>query len=246
MTAINNYDLTNPFLYYNAGDSSTGTVMSALLTQLSFTPTLGSPTASPPSVANLDAFLGSEDVILIGGPKATTYTLALQQQLYPSVFDVNELNFLNIVSSNGRFTAPNSAAISVSNDYGNFTLKRNANNEIITDYAIIAKATGTTRRLMYIAGIRDIGTALAVRILNLVQNPSLWSVPFGPKSILYGWTDILNTYSSVAISFQINSQINYLSEVEFNSLLVGTLTEAYYSYTSIVMTPLSELTTNNP
>lgn len=252
MTVINNFNFTNPVLYYNAGDSSTAAVLSTLLTQLHLTPTNGNPAASPPSTASLDAFLGSEDVILIGGPKATTYGLALQQKLITPIWDVNELNFLNLVNSNGRLTDPNSPAISVSNNYGNFTLKRKANKGTITDYAIIARATGTTHSLLYVAGIRDFGTALAVRVLNLVQNPALWSAVFGPKSVLLAWTAALNTYSTVAISFPISQSINYLTEVELNELLIGIppvgadSDSTYYDYSGVVITPLSQITTNNP
>lgn len=201
-------------------------------------------TVNPPelrNVADLDNFLAGQDVILIGGPIDNSMSEALLDAsnliLSSSVSNTEAEQIRFSLSGDGVLfgnAAPQLFIQNKNNPTGLFTLERHLNGSNIIDYAVIFQLTGSTNRLLFIAGIRDFGTAVSLYILDNVRKGTLSSVNPG---ILGLWTNMLNNQMAIIVKFSIPSSSNTSDTA---SVISG------INPADITLIPVQSIKTDNP
>lgn len=192
------------------------------------------------NTSNLDSFLtAGQDVILSGGPifNSMSNDILFQSTLNSNIVNTEATDIFFTVAGDGLLLGTSSPELFIRNQNSSvpFSLERTSTPGFISDYAIIFKLTGTSRGLLFIAGIRDFGTAVAAYVLNNVFLGEGTST-VNPV-ILRLWTSIFNNSSAIVVKFTMPSSVN-------NSSVSTAL--AAIPDSAIQLIPIQSITGNNP
>lgn len=219
MSSISDFLTTfnSPIIYCNQTQDSAA-LLSYLVTSFGLTATLQVP---PPTttVSNLDEFLNGNDIILIGGPIANTASQTVQDSLQAELAAIG-LQSLSFTTAelDGTVYGDKSPQISIVNANGTFVFGRSEDvNDTIADQAVVLRLQGTTNSLLYVAGIRDFGTAVAFHVLYWIQqDSSSWPTElFGNVSTLADWKTTFASNAAVIIQFYIPADMNEANLSDF-------------------------------
>ena len=208
MPFISNFviDFNNPIIFSSSTDSADLAILTTALDSMSFSYELQSPFPNSLDFSSLDNMLAGRDVIIVGGPLTNAVAAGFQNNLQSTLSGIGVTNLsFSLGSLDGTQVATNAPTLSVTNGIGTFVLSRDRNdvNGTISDWAFIVRVDGTTNSLLYIAGIRDQGTAAALFVLDWATKlnaESIW--PYSDASQLTRWKSSLSTGNSFLIQFK--------------------------------------------
>ena len=217
--SILNYilDLNNPIIYKNTTDAD---IMSEVFTRFSKPFEVQSPPVSA-DFSSLDNLLGGRDMIVIGGPMVNSIALGIQSNLANfqtelTAAGVQSLSFSTGAAIGDAFGS-GAPSLTFTNSNGTFSYVRSEDSiNQIADYAVIVMLRGTTHRLLYIAGVRDFGTAIAMFILDwATRDNSTWPSNYGNVSTLTDWKTALGSTNSIIVEFNVDFKQNSNNVVQY-------------------------------
>lgn len=218
MSSISDFiRFSNPIIYAGTQDSDSANDFQSFLSTVYF---LDVPIIAPPTdftgITTLDQFLNGNDIFLIGGPIANSASLFFQNNLQAALTGAG-LQSLSFSTGDGTNFGNNAPLVNIGDNSNSFTLSRTDDPPgSITDTAIILMLQGTTNSLIYIAGIRDLGTATALFMLKWATlDPSLWPNKYGDVSTLTDWQTVFSSNNTVIVDFTISQNQNSLNLAEY-------------------------------
>jgi hypothetical protein len=158
--------------------------------------------------SNLDNFLLGQDAFIIGGPivnnggylfQPTQNQISSLAQPALTNIGISTLNFTTGNSLDGHLFGSQAPQLTINSTTYSRT---NNNNTTITDYAVIAVVqSAATNNLIYVAGIRNLGTMLASLIMWYVSGA--YPYFFSDTSTFTAWQNALSSNSIVVVEFTI-------------------------------------------
>lgn len=231
------------FIYYGNGFTdgmATGSLVSIGGTPTP--PTTVAPTVPPDmsSFVSLDSFLlqsgltGSASVV-IGGPIIDSTVIPIANNpamLFQnastiahsalSAIGLQYASFTTSPSLDGKLLGSSAPELTINNGTTTTTYSRSETGGVITDYAVIIALDGTSRRLLYVAGIRDLGTLVAANMLYYVATRFSSTWRFTDTSTRDSWTSAFSGGSAFVIQFTIPSGLNDQDLGTFNNSMFPT------------------------
>ena len=211
--------LTNPIIYRNpVSDVSDLTILTRIYDRNGSLPyEIRDPESR--NFSTLDSMLNGRDIIIVGGPRANSVALGFQQNLQ-SIWTGTSVTQLSLSPPNSFLdgsgfdnAAPSLSVTTSSSSFSHTRTLLNSGTKI-QDYAVLAQFSGTTNKLIYVAGIRDFGTAFALFVLDWKERSA------APGNVVDDstrnlWKAVLATSNPVVMSFKIPVSMNSTSLSSF-------------------------------